>query len=127
MALGRRTTERQQELWITTEDLPRTPRHVFYERLNRLLAEAGFDPWIEELCEPYYAKDGRPGIPPGVFFRMIFIGYFENVSSQRGIAWRCGDSRSLQHFLGYAPDEPTPDHSSLTNVRKRLPWEVFEA
>lgn len=125
MALGRRATERQQELWIATDDLPRTPRHVFYEKLNRLLAEAGFDPWLEELCEPYYAKEGRPGIPPGVFFRMLLIGYFEDLSSQRGIAWRCADSRSLGQFLGYAANEATPDHSSLTNIRQRLPQEVF--
>jgi transposase len=126
MALGQRATERQQELWIARADLPSTPRHVFYERLNRLLAEADFDAWLEDLCKPFYAKEGRPGIPPGVFFRMLLIGYFENLSSQRGIAWRCADSRSLQHFLGYALSEATPDHSSLTRVRQRLPQEVFD-
>jgi len=126
MALGRRNTERQQELWIPTRNLPQAPRHVFYETLNRLLAEADFDRRVEELCEPYYAGKGRPGIPPGVFFRMLLIGYFENISSQRGIAWRCDDSRSLRLFLGFAADEETPDHSSLTRIKARLPWEVFE-
>ena len=126
MALGRRTTERQQELWIPTQNLPQAPRHVFYETLNRLLAEADFDCRVEDLCEPCYAQGGRPSIPPGVFFRMLLIGYFENISSQRGIAWRCDDSRSLRLFLGVAPDEDTPDHSSLTRIKARLPWEVFQ-
>ena len=126
MALGRRTTERQQELWIPTQNLPQAPRHVFYETLNRLLAEADFDRRVEDLCEPYYAQGGRPGIAPGVFFRMLLIGYFENISSQRGIAWRCDDSRSLRRFLGVAADEDTPDHSSLTRIKARLPWEVFQ-
>lgn len=126
MALGRRTTERQHELWIPTQNLPQAPRHVFYETLNRLLAQADFDRRVEHLCEPYYAGKGRPGIPPGVFFRMLLIGYFENISSQRGIAWRCDDSRSLRLFLGVAPDEETPDHSSLTRIKARLPWEVFQ-
>jgi transposase len=126
MALGRRTTERQQELWIPTQNLPQAPRHVFYETLNRLLAQADFDRRVEDLCEPYYADKGRPGIAPGIFFRMLLIGYFENISSQRGIAWRCDDSRSLRRFLGIAPDEETPDHSSLTRIKARLPWEVFQ-
>lgn len=126
MALGRRNTQRQQDLWIPTQDLPQAPRHVFYETLNRLLTEADFDRRVEDLCEPYYADGGRPGIAPGVFFRMLLIGYFENISSQRGIAWRCDDSRSLRLFLGIAPDEETPDHSSLTRIKARLPWEVFQ-
>ena len=93
MALGRKKEERQQEFWVAMQDLAQTPRHAFYEHLNRLLAEADFDRRVEDLCEAYYAQGGRPSIPPGVFFRMIFVGYFENISSQRGIAWRCDDSR----------------------------------
>jgi len=127
MALGRRGKEQQEELWIATQDMPETPRHVFYEALNRLLAEAEFDRWIEKQCEPCYAAVGRPSIPPGVFFRMLLIGYFEGISSQRGIAWRCADSLSLKTFLGYRVNEPTPDHSSLTHIRQRLPQEVFDA
>ena len=68
---------------------------------------------------------GRPGIPPGVYFRMVFAGYFEGIDSQRGIAWRCSDSLSMKAFLGLAPYEKSPDHSSMTNTRKRLPLEVF--
>lgn len=127
MALGRRTQERQQEFWVATRDLAETPRHVFYERLNRLLAEADFDRRVEDLCQAYYAEVGRRSIPPGVFFRMIFIGYFEGIDSQRGIAWRCDDSRSLRRFLGYAPQQETPDHSSLSRIKGRLPREVFDA
>jgi len=126
MALGRRRDEQQQELWTPTAELPRTPGHPFYEKLNELLAEAGFDRWVEERCREYYASCGRPGIPPGVYFRMLLIGYFEGLDSQRGIAWRCADSNSLKRFLGYQLTEATPDHSSLTNIRKRLPLEVHE-
>ena len=124
MALGRKKTTRQAELWVATEDL-KAPGHPFYEALNGVLAEAGFDAFVEELCEPFYAKTGRPGIPPGRYFRMLFIGYFEGIDSQRGIAWRCADSLSLQDFLGLSLGEPSPDHSSLTNIRKRLPMEVY--
>lgn len=126
MAMGRRRSERQGELWVATAEAARAPRNVFYERLNRVLAEAGFDRFVEDLCEPHYARLGRPGIPPGVYFRMVFVGYFEGIDSQRGIAWRCSDSLSLKAFLGYGPFEETPDHSSLTNVRRRLPRETFD-
>ena len=127
MALGRRESERQQELWVATRDLAAAPRHVFYERLNRILADAGFDKWVEDLCEEFYAGKGRPSIPPGTFFRMLFVGYFEGIDSQRGIAWRCADSLSLKKFLGLAAHEETPDHSSLSRIRWRLPREVFDA
>src|SRR5947209_20224073 len=127
MALGRRPTDHQGELFVTSADLPRSAGHPFYDRLNRLLAGHGFDAYAEGLCQPYYADgQGRPGIPPGVYFRMLFVGYFEGIDSQRGIAWRCADSRSLQEFLGYLPTEPTPDHSSLTNNRQRLPELVHD-
>jgi Transposase domain (DUF772)/Transposase DDE domain len=125
MGLGKRRASRQQELWIAADRLSRTPRHVFYEKLNRLLAKARFDAWIEERCRPYYAEEGRRSIPPGVYFRMVLVGYFEGIDSQRGIAWRCADSRSLQVFLGYGPTEETPDHSSLTKIRQRLPVELY--
>ncbi len=126
MALGRRGGERQDELWIPTAAVARGPGHPFYDKLNELLAEAGFDRWVEERCRPYYAERGRPGIPPGVYFRMLLIGYFEGLESQRGIAWRCADSNSLKAFLGFGLTAATPDHSSLTNIRKRLPLEVHE-
>ena len=126
MSLGKRKRE-QQGLWVATSDLPPSPGHPFYARLNKLLDEAGFDDWAETRCAPYYAEgQGRPSIPPGVYFRMLLIGYFEGLDSQRGIAWRCHDSRSLQSFLGYALTEETPDHSTLTVIRQRLPLEVHE-
>ena len=126
MALGKWTQE-QQELLVATTSLPQSPGHPFYQKLNRLLGEAQFDGYVEDLCRPYYAaKLGRPGIPPGVYFRMLFVGYFEGLDSQRGIAWRCHDSRSLQAFLGYPITDPTPDHSSLTIIRQRLPLVIHE-
>lgn len=125
MSMGE-TPENQQELWVATQDIPKSPGHPFYQRLNRLLAEAGFDRKVQEWCEPYYAKVGRPSIPPGVYFRMLLIGYFEGIDSQRGIAWRCRDSLSLKEFLGFAVTDSTPDHSSLTYIRKRLPLEVHQ-
>ncbi len=86
MALGKRKTE-QQSAWVATNELPKSPGHPFYKKLNGLLAEAGFDGWLETLCAPYYAaKMGRDLIPPGVYFRMILVGYFEGIGSQRGIA-----------------------------------------
>lgn len=127
MALGKRKRE-QQAAWVATTDLPKSPGHPFYKRLNQLLAEAGFDEWLEALCAPYYSPDrGRESIPPGVYFRMILVGYFEGIGSQRGIAWRCSDSRSLAEFLGVPVHEETPDHSSLSRIHTRLPLEVHEA
>lgn len=126
MALGRRGKESQGELWVATGAIARSPGHIFYERLNRLLGEAGFDEFVEELCSPYYAKAGRPGIPPGTYVRMLFIGYFEGIDSQRGIAWRCQDSLSLREYLGLKLTDNVPDHSSLTRIRDRLPIEVVQ-
>jgi transposase len=127
MALGKRETERQDELFIRHDQLPKSAGHVFYVKLNQLLAEADFDPWIEQLCEPYYAAGGRPSLPPGNYFRMLLVGYFEGIGSQRGIAWRCADSLSLRRFLGLALTEDSPDHSSLSYIRQRLPREVHDA
>ena len=124
MALGKRRDE-QQEMWVATTSLPKSEGHVFYRKLNRVLAEARFDRTVEEICEPHYHSHlGRPSIPPGVYFRMLLVGYYEGLGSQRGIAWRCGDSLSLREFLGIPLTEDTPDHSSLTRVRDRLPLEV---
>jgi transposase len=127
MALGKRKDE-QQEMWVATTDLPKSQGHVFYRKLNQVLAEAAFDKTAENLCQPYYDDHlGRPGIPPGVYFRMLLVGYFEGIGSQRGIAWRCGDSLSLRDFLGIPLPKATPDHSSMTKVRDRLPLEVHTA
>lgn len=127
MALGRRKQERQQDFWIATTELPRSEGHVFYQKLNQLLQEAGFDEYVETLSEPFYHdKMGRPGIPPGTYFRMLLVGYFEGIGSQRGIVWRCADSLSLRAFLGIGLTESTPDHSSLSRVRDRLPLSVHQ-
>ena len=110
MALGKRKRERQLEAFVASSELPQSPGHPFYSVLNRLLAENDFDAFVEELWTPYYASTmGRPSIPPGVFMRMLFVGYFEGLKSHRSIAWRCPDSRSLAEFLGLGPAEPTPD------------------
>ena len=128
MAMGKREAEQQQDLFLTHDKLPRSPGHVFYRKLNQLLAEGGFDRWIEALCEPYYCRGvGRPSVPPGVYFRMLLVGYFEGINSQRGIAWRCSDSLSLREFLGIPLGEDSPDHSSLSYIRQRLPLEVHQA
>ena len=127
MAMGKRKP-RQESLFVAADQLAQAPGHPFYQKLNALLDEAGFDRWVEGRCRQYYEQDemrGRPSVPPGVYFRMLFVGYFEGLSSQRGIAWRCGDSLGLRQFLGIPLDERTPDHSTLTNTRKRLPEEVF--
>jgi len=127
MAMGKRR-QKQAALFVTTEGLARSPGHPFYRKLNELLAEASFDRWIERRCEEYYEREekrGQRSIPPGVYFRMLLVGYFEGIDSQRGIAWRCADSLSLRQFLGLGLDEKTPDHSTLTNTRQRLPTEVF--
>jgi transposase len=125
MALGTRKTK-QDELFIPTGKLVTGPGHPFYQKVNEVLASAGFDEFVEKLCAPYYKDGGRPGIPPGVYFRMLFIGYFEGLDSQRGIAWRCADSLGLRSFLGIALTEETPVHASMTIIRQRLPESVFD-
>src|SRR5512137_1186649 len=125
MALGKRTAQ-QSELFIPTAQLVTGPGHPFYTKLNEVLAEASFDNFVEELCAPYYKEGGRPGIPPGIYFRMVFIGYFEGLDSQRGIAWRCADSLALRSFLGIAITEATPVHASMTIIRQRLPESVYD-
>jgi transposase len=129
MAMGRRKESRQEPLFVTAEQLPRSQGHPFYKALNALLAEAGFDRWIEKRCQAFYEQvetRGQRSIPPGVYFRMLLVGYFEGIDSQRGIAWRCSDSLSLREFLGIPLDESSPEHSTLSLTRRRLPVEVFE-
>jgi transposase len=127
MALGRQG-ERQTELMVGWAELPRSPGHVFYDRLQTVLLEAGFDGFAEAQCAPYYArKRGRPSLPPGRYFRLHLIGYFEGIDSERGLEWRCADSLSLREFLRLGTTEPVPDHSWLSKTRSRLPLEVHEA
>jgi transposase len=125
MALGKRKPK-QDELFIPTAKVASGPGHPFYAKLNQVLAEAGFDEFVEQLCAPYYKEGGRPGIPPGVYFRMVLIGYFEGLDSQRGIAWRCADSLGLRTFLGIGITEDTPVHASMTIIRQRLPVLVYD-
>ena len=127
MALGRQG-ERQVELMVGWAELPRSPGHAFYDRLQAVLVEAGFDGFAEGQCARHYAgKQGRPSLPPGRYFRMHLVGYFEGIHSERGLEWRCADSLSLREFLRLGPIERVPDHSWLSKTRSRLPLEVHEA
>jgi transposase len=127
MALGRQG-ERQTELMVGWAELPRSPGHAFYDRLQAVLLEAGFDGFAEARCAPYYAgKQGRPSLPPGRYVRMHLVGYFEGIDSARGLEWRCVDSLSLREFLRLGTIEPVPDHSWLSKTRSRLPLDVHEA
>ncbi|HEX4708164.1 MAG TPA: transposase [Candidatus Udaeobacter sp.] len=119
----RKKRERQEEFWIASNAVVEPPGNAFYERLNRILDEHKFDQKVEALCGKFYKQSsyGRPSITPGVYFRFLLIGYFEGLDSERGIAWRAADSLSLRKFLGYALDEETPDHSTLSRTR-RLYW-----
>lgn len=125
MAMGKHKQQRQAELWIAATQVAQAPGHPFYARLNKLLARRGFDEFAEGLCARFYHDSlGRPGIAPGVYFRMLLIGYFEGLDSERGIAWRCADSLALREFLGYKLTESTPDHSSLSVIRHRIDLET---
>ena len=127
MSMGKQETERQPELWIAATEMPEAPGHPFYRRLNQLLKQQDFDPFVEGLCAKFYADGvGRNSIPPGAYFRMLLIGYFEGIDSERGIAWRCSDSLTLREFLGYSLKETTPDHSSLCRIRQRIDLETHE-
>ncbi len=127
MALGKRPEGRQEELFVATGDIRRLS-HPFYRALERLLRAEGFDAFAEEACRAFYAPArGRPSIPPGVYFRMLLVGYMEGIGSERGIAWRCADSISLREFLGYGLSRNPPDHSSVSRTRRRLSLEAHEA
>ena len=128
MAMGRRKTEAQAALFVATDDLPRTPGHPFYQKLNEILAEAEFDSFVEQLCQKFYAETmGRPSLEPGKYFRMLLLGYFEGIDSERGIAWRAADSLSVRSFLGYSLDEPAADHSTLSRTRRLIDLETHGA
>src|ERR1035437_8952788 len=125
MAMGKRKREQQKELWIALGEVAKVPSHPFYCKLNELLAEHGFDAFVEGLCQKFYAEVmGRPSIPPGVYFRMLLLGYFEGIGSERGIAWQCADSLGRRSFLVSALRETTPEHSSMSKVRGRIDLET---
>ncbi len=116
----RKKRERQDTLWYDCE-LPEAPGHPFYNRLNAVLETAGFDRFCEECCASFYhAKLGRPSLPPGMYFRVMMIGFFEGIDSERGIAWRIADSLTLRQFLSIGLDENTPDHVTISRTRRLL-------
>jgi transposase len=123
----RREAEVQGDLVVTWAEMPRSPGHAFYDRLQSLLKEADFDRFVEDICKPYYApRMGAPSLPPGRYFRMHMVGYFEGIDSERGIVWRCSDSYSLRDFLRLGTRDKVADHSWLSKTRSRLPHEVHE-
>lgn len=126
MAMGRQQA-RQDVLIVAWQDLPRSPGHAFYDRLQDVLIKGDFDAFAEATCRPYYAaRMGAKSIPPGRYFRMHLIGYFEGLDSERGIEWRCSDSFSLRDFLRLEACDRVPDHSWLSKTRARLPKEAHE-
>jgi transposase len=128
MSMGSRSGGQQDTLWIETSSLPKSAGHPFFERLDQLLRKHGFDAMAETACAKFYVDGvGRPSTPPGVYFRMLLIGFFEGIDSERGIAWRTADSMSLRSFLGYSLSEMTPDHSNLSRTRHRLDLETHQA
>lgn len=126
MAMGKKKG-RQASMWVATGDLARSPGHPFYERLNRLLEQHGFDAFVEEQCRSFYAERlGRPSVPPGLYFRLLLIGYFEGIDSERGIAWRVADSLTLREFLGLGLSEVPPDHSTISRNRRLMDVETHQ-
>ena len=127
MAMGKRKREQQQSFWIATADLPQAAGHPFYDRVNQILDDGGFDAFAEEACRGFYAeKLGRPSLAPAVYFRMLLIGYFEGIDSERGIAWRVADSMALRRFLSYDLTDQTADHSTISRNRRLLDIEVHQ-
>ncbi len=125
MAMGtRKHRQRQEQLWITHTELATAPGHPFYERLNELLEAGQFDEFAERECARFYAEDGRPSLTPGTYFRLLMIGYFEGLDSERGIAWRAADSLALRQFLRIGLDEQTPDHSTISRTRRLIDLET---
>ena len=125
--MGKRKSE-QAPLWVATSDLPVSPGHPFYARLNAILDEAGFDRFAEEQCREFYAPVmGRPGLPPGRYFRLLLVGYFEGLDSERGIAWRAADSLAVRTFVGLGLDTTAPDHSTISRTRRLIALETHRA
>jgi transposase len=118
MAMGKRKRNRQPSMWVATTDFPTAASHPSYARLNQLLRKHGFDEFAAGQCARFYADNmGRPGLPPGIYFRLLLIGYFEGIDSERGIAWRAADSFALRDVLGVGLDSAPPDHSTISRTR----------
>jgi transposase len=122
MAMGtRKRREKQEDIWIAHAELAAAPGHPFYQRLNELLEGERFDEFVEGRCAKFYAaKNGRPSLTPGIYFRSLLIGYFEGIDSERGIAWRLADSLALRRFVGIGLDEYTPDHTTISRTRRLI-------
>ena len=129
MGMGRKKDrEKQQDLWVAASEMVTTPGHVFYERLNVVLNAENFDQRVEAICRKYYkSSSGRPSLTPGTYFRMLLLGYFEGIDSERGIAWRAADSLSYRKFLGYDLNEQTPDHTTVSRTRRLYSVETHNA
>jgi len=129
MTMGRRKDQgRTPELWVEAHTLPRSPGHPFYQALNRELDAHDFDAFVEAQCAPFYAPTmGRPSLLPGRYFRLLLIGYFEGIDSERGIAWRTADSLALRGFLGLGLDETPPEHSTISRTRRLIDLETHRA
>jgi len=127
MAMGRRKKQLQQPLFVAAADLPRSAAHPFYAKLNEVLAGWKFDAFVEGICQQFYAENlGRPSLAPGIYFRLLLIGYFEGIRSERGIAWRCADSLSLRAFVGYEISEASADHSTISRTRRLIDLETHQ-
>ena len=128
MAMGKRKRDRQPQMWVAVTDLPTAVSHPFYRRLNQFLREHGFDDFTEAQCASFYAETmGRPGLPPGIYFRLLLIGYFEGIDSERGIAWRAADSLALRDFIGVSLEDAPPDHSTISRTRRLIDLETHRA
>jgi transposase len=122
--------EEQREFWVVANELPAATPDGFYKRVSQTLGKIDFAAQVREICRPAYAEageGGRPGIDPVVYLKMLMVGFFENLRSERAMATRCADSLSIRGFLGYSLTEATPDHSSLSVIRQRLSMPQFDA
>src|SRR5580692_2239373 len=126
MAMGtRKHRQRQEQLWVMHTELITAPGHPFYKRLNELLDGEKFDEFCERECAQFYAdNNGRPSLTPGTYFRLLLIGYFEGIASERGIAWRAADSLGLRAFLRIGLDEESPNHSTISRTRRLIDVET---
>lgn len=121
--------EKQAEFWVEATRLPAATPGAFYQKVNATLESMSFAQEVWKICAPAYAdasRGGRPGIDPVVYLKMLMIGFFEDLPSERAMASRCADSLSVRGFLGYGLEETTPDHSSLSVIRQRLSLEQLE-
>ena len=126
--MGKRKRNRRRDLWISFGEMAKAPGHPFYERVNKVLGKAGFDDFVEQRCAQFYAAGmGRPSLAPGIYIRLLVVGYFEGLDSERGMAWRAADSLALREFSGLKLSESPPDHSTISRTRRLIDVETHEA